>query len=215
MLTYKNWERKIVKELYILWNQSEKFLPCHGPEHHIRVWKMAQPFGLEKRADLDVLVASCLLHDVHSFYEAEPKDHEKRSARIAKKVLQKITFPAKKIPFVMTAIMDHRSSVRGKRSLEGDILKSFDKLDAFGPIGVYRIITPLSIRGYTAEDILGWALGQHRLEKKWQSIAFPELRKKYRARFFYTKRYFEALATALKYVPHRSRFTESKVHIGK
>jgi hypothetical protein len=210
-ISFQVWEKTLLGELQKLWKTSDKFLPCHGPEHHIRVWQMAKTFGLKKHADMEVLLAACLFHDVYSFYEGEPKDHEKKSAIIARRILRKVGFPKLKIEKVTVAIMDHRSSVRGEQSLEGDILKSFDKLDAFGPIGVYRIITPLSIRKYGVYDILGWAFGEHRLDKKWSSIPFLEIRRKYRARFEYTKRYFHDLSKALGNVKnYRTSFSEKK-----
>jgi hypothetical protein len=173
---------------------------------------MAEPFGKKQRADMDVLVAACLLHDAHSFNKAAPKDHELRSAMLAERLLKKLKFPKKKIPLVKAAIMDHRSDAHGQRSVEGDILKSFDKLDAFGPMGVYRIIAPLSIRGYGAEDIAGWALDEKKLDRKWRAIAFPELRKQYRSRFLYTKKYFTDLRKALGKQTNHRRVEEGSVY---
>lgn len=81
--------------------------------------------------------------------------------------------------------------------MEVAILQSFDKLDAFGPIGVYRIISPLSIRGYSVGEIVDWVLGTKRLEKKWDAIQFLELKKKYQSDYQYSIRYFKDLARAL------------------
>lgn len=209
---YRYWEKVITKELYRLWEHSQKFLMCHGPEHHIRVWKTAEPFGRKKKADMDVLVACCLLHDVSSFDRAEPHGHETRSAEIANRLLKKVGFPQEKISAVLFAISEHRSDSKVKNSLEGRIFKAFDKIDAFGPIGVYRILLPLSIRGYTLEDIIGWAFDHQRLQKKWHSVTFPELRKKYRARYLYTVEYFKRLRQALGLKKVKSTFSERKVY---
>ncbi|MFA5052148.1 MAG: HD domain-containing protein [Patescibacteria group bacterium] len=209
--SYHHWEKAVTKELHQLWEHSDKFLICHGPEHHIRVWKTAEPFGRKKGADMVVLVASCLLHDISSFDRAEPHGHEMRSARIAAGVLKKIKFPAEKIPAVLSAISEHRSDSKVMNSLAGRIFKAFDKIDAFGPIGVYRILLPLSIRGYSLEDIIGWAFDHQRLQKKWSSVTFPELRKKYRSRYFYTVDYFKRLRSLLGLKKVKTVYSEKKV----
>lgn len=207
---YTYWEKVLTKELYRLWDNSRKFLPCHGPEHHLRVWKSAKPFGKGKGADMEVLLASCLFHDVSAFNHGSPKDHEFVSARIAARVLKKVKFPAEKITAVVTAINGHRSTSSVK-NLEGAIFKAFDKIDAFGPVGIYRILLPLSIRGYSIEDILGWAFQHGRLVKKWNSITFPELRKLYKSDYLYTVTYFKRLQRQLGIKKLHSKYSESKV----
>jgi hypothetical protein len=208
---YKYWEKVLIKELYRLWDHSQKFLICHGPEHHIRVWRTAESFGRKKGADMDVLLASCLLHDVSAFDRMSPKGHEIVSARIAQKVLKRVGFPKEKVPMVLHAISEHRSDSKVKNTLEGRIFKAFDKIDAFGPIGVYRILLPLSIRGYSLEDIIGWAFDHQRLAKKWQSVTFPELRKKYKSRYDFTVDYFTQLRKILGLKKVKSIYSESKI----
>src|SRR3989339_135704 len=198
MMNYKDWEKILTKELNGLWVKSQRFLPCHGPNHHLRVWKSAEPFGKKKGADLEVLMAACLLHDVSSFNPILCKGHDLVSAKIAAPVLKKVKFPDQKIKQVVRAIHSHRSSHQGGNLMEGQIMKSFDKLDAFGPIGVYRIITPLSVRKYPIEEIVYWVLESRVLERKWNSIPFPELKKKFLPDYKYTLKYFKDLAKKLK-----------------
>lgn len=210
--TYQVWEKKIYKEVLRSWEQSNKFLLCHGPEHHLRVWKNAEAFGLRKSADMDVLVACCLLHDISSFQRSAPENHEVRSANIARKILQKIGFPREKISAVYEAIAGHRSA-KSTKSVEGKIFKAFDKIDAFGPIGVYRILLPLSIRRYALKEIVSWALAEQHLAKKWQSIAFPELRKQYRSEYVFTRNYFQQLQKRLGLKNQKSHFSEAHVFV--
>lgn len=209
---YKYWERVLKKELFSLWERSDKYLSCHGPEHHLRVWQMAKLFGIKKKVDMDVLVAGCLLHDVYSFNVGVPKDHDIGSAKIAEKVLKKIKFPKDKIEQVFDAIKSHRSKSKSN-CLEGKIMKSFDKIDAFGPIGVYRVIAPLSIRKYNVVDIVSWAIKGDKLKKKWASIPFSELKRKYKSRYIYSVKYFNNLAKhlGLKKIP-KTRISETKIN---
>jgi len=92
-------------------------------------------------------------------------------------------------------------------------MKSFDKLEALGPIGVYRVLTPWSIRKYPLSEIVNWALGEKRLAKKWNSIPFPELKKKYLADYRYSVNYFKKLAQELKLSkPRKSSILEKKMY---
>jgi len=191
---YKYWERKIIAKLNQYWKKSEKFLPCHGPSHHIRVWKMAEKFGLKKGADMEILVACCLLHDIVAFNKSAIKNHDIASAKIAKKILSEINFSKGKINEVYQIISNHRSFKKNVSTLEGDIMHSFDKVDAFGTIGIYRIIAPMSIRGYSKGVIVKWFIDNKKLEAKWQAIKFPEIKKQYKKDYLYTVDFFKKLA---------------------
>jgi len=191
---YKYWEKKIGQKINQLWQKSDKFLPCHGPSHHWRVWKNAEKFGKKKGADLEILVASCLLHDIAAFNKSPVKDHNLRSAKVAKSILESINFPKEKIGVVYKIIATHRSGEKQAGGLEGDIFKAFDKVDTLGPLGVYRIITPMSIRGYDLAATVRWFLTEGKIKKKWQSIKFPEIKKQYRHDYLYTLNFFEKLA---------------------
>ncbi|MBU1164116.1 HD domain-containing protein [Patescibacteria group bacterium] len=190
---YKFWERKIIKEINKLWERSDKFLPCHGPTHHIRVWKMAEKFGLKKKADLEILVACCLLHDIVAFNKTPIKNHDVASAKIAKKILKEIKYPPEKINIVYQAISSHTSIKKQLGGLEGKIMSSFDKVDAFGAIGVYRIITPMTIRGYNIDTIVRWFGTGKKLQSKWDSIEFSEIQREYRKDYLYTVDFFKNL----------------------
>ncbi|MFH0952338.1 MAG: HD domain-containing protein [Patescibacteria group bacterium] len=196
-MNYKHWEKLLLKEINRRWNKSKKFLPSHGPIHHIRVWKNAETFGLKKKADMEVLVASCLLHDIAAYNPSKASNHEIVSAKIASQLLKKIAFPIAKIGLVTDCISHHRSGYTKSISLEAKIMKSFDKIDALGPIGVYRIITPLGIRGWTAEKIVKKYLYQGGITKKWEAIAFPELKRKHKKDYLYSLNYFKKLAEEL------------------
>lgn len=169
-------------------------MPCHGPSHHIRVWKNAEKFGKKLNADLEILVASCLLHDIAAFDRTSISGHDLKSAKKAAQILKEIKFPKDKISIVSKIISNHRSRSKTKTVLEGEIMKAFDKVDAFGTIGIYRIITPMTIRGYDLDMIVKWFLDDGKLEAKWQAIKFKEIRGRYRKDYLYTLRFFKELA---------------------
>lgn len=190
---YQFWEKRIIKKVNQLWEKSDKFLPCHGPSHHVRVWKNAEKFGKKKRVDMEILAASCLLHDIVAFNKVPIKDHDLKSAKIAKLILKNIHFPKDKIATVYQIISSHRTKKNQEGGLEGDIMRAFDKVDAFGPLGVYRIITPMSIRGHDLKTIIKWFIKDGKLEAKWNSIKFPEIQKKYKKDYLYTLNFFKKL----------------------
>ncbi|MBU1149010.1 HD domain-containing protein [Patescibacteria group bacterium] len=196
-MNYQKWEKILIKEIWRLWDKSDKFLPCHGPEHHIRVWKNAEKFGLKKKADMGVLLASCLLHDVVAYNQSSEKGHDLASAKMAIKILQKIKFPQAKIKLVEENIMLHRTKKQVGKNLEGAIMKSFDKIDCFGATGVYRIITPITIRKWGIKKCINYFLHQGHIKAKWEAIVFPELKKKYKKDYQYTVDYFKQLAKEL------------------
>ncbi len=109
----------------------------HDWDHVQRVKKVAEEIAREEKADEEVVEAACLLHDCG--YAEDWEQHEKTSAKKAKEILEKTSFPKQKIERVVACIESHRFSARGKdESLEAKILRDADKLDAIGAMGVAR-----------------------------------------------------------------------------
>lgn len=109
----------------------------HDWEHVLRVLKTAKEIASEEKADLEVVEAACLLHDCG--YAEDWQQHEKTSARKARGILEKTSFPREKIEQVASCIESHRFSVKGKdESVEAKILRDADKLEAIGAIGIAR-----------------------------------------------------------------------------
>jgi uncharacterized protein len=101
----------------------------------------------EKNADMAVVKAACILHDVARKKEdtGKCKDHAEEGAKIAVKILKKTNFPAKKIPKVEYAIRVHRKSAGIKpKTIEAKILQDADRIDIFGAIGIARTFAHLA-----------------------------------------------------------------------
>lgn len=125
--------------------QVEKMLegrdPGHDFEHIMRVYKNAQKIGRQEGADMKVLLAAVLLHDLVVY----PKGSAKRSksaddsADLAEKILQKRGWPKATIDKVSYCIRTHSYSKRIMPvTLEAKILQDADRLDALGAIGIAR-----------------------------------------------------------------------------
>ena len=115
----------------------------HNFDHFLRVERLAKRIGKDERADLEVLEAASLLFDVARGSEdkGEVEDHAKASAEIARKILNEIGFPQKKIESVCHAIEVHRKSKNKQPdTLEAKILQDADYLDAMGAVDVARVI---------------------------------------------------------------------------
>jgi len=126
--------------------RSEEFfkLSHHDKSHVERVYNLAIRIAKEENADLDVVKAATLLHDVARAMEDEGKidDHATEGAKIARKVLEEVDFPKEKIDKVIHCIKAHRFKRDVKvECLEAKILQDADRLDIIGAIGLARVFT--------------------------------------------------------------------------
>jgi uncharacterized protein len=112
---------------------------AHDFDHILRVLALAERIAQAEGADVEIVRAAALLHDVG---RAEAKvigqDHAVFAARRAREVLA--DQPAERVAAVTEAILAHRfRSGPPPESLEGRVLFDADKLDAIGAIGVARV----------------------------------------------------------------------------
>jgi uncharacterized protein len=116
----------------------------HAFDHTERVYNLALKIGKKEKADLDVLKAAALLHDVARLKEdnGEVKCHAEHGAEIAEKILKEMNFPEDKIKNVVHSIKVHRHS-KGlpAETKEAKILQDADRLDALGAITVARMFS--------------------------------------------------------------------------
>lgn len=116
----------------------------HDKSHVERVYNLAVRLANEENADLDVVRAATLLHDIARAMEDEGKiaDHATEGAKMARKILEEIDFPKEKVAKVIHCIEAHRFKKGMKaESLEAKILQDADRLDIIGAIGIARVFT--------------------------------------------------------------------------
>ncbi len=126
--------------------RSEEFLKLshHDKSHVERVYNLALRIAEEENADLGIVKAAVLLHDIARAMEDEGKieDHATEGAKIARKVLEEADFPKEKIDKVIHCIEAHRfKKGMEAESLEAKILQDADRLDIIGAIGLARVFT--------------------------------------------------------------------------
>lgn len=118
--------------------------PVHDFDHVLRVTAMAERIARAEGADVEVVRAAALLHDIAR--DDDTRDHAEAAAERARSILQ--SQPAYKIDAVVQAIAQHR--FRGgaqPASLEARCLFDADKLDAIGAIGVARVFAFSGVLG--------------------------------------------------------------------
>jgi len=119
--------------------------PIHGLDHIIRVYRMAERLAQIEGADLEIVRAAVLLHDVDG---SVPQDehgranHHEASASFARSVLKTEGWPEERITPVEHCIRAHRfrNPSEPPESLEAKILFDADKLDVLGAFGAARTI---------------------------------------------------------------------------
>jgi uncharacterized protein len=118
---------------------EEHHFSGHDFAHVLRVQRLCKAIGERENADMPVLLASALLHDLGRDHERKNPaiDHAEKSAEIAEDILRKVSFPSEKIPAVVYAIKLHRfSNGATPTTLEAKILQDADRIDISGAVGI-------------------------------------------------------------------------------
>mgnify|MGYP001812438862 CR=1 FL=1 len=110
----------------------------HDFDHVLRVLALAERLAEMEGADLEIVRAAALLHDVARGSERGPDgDHALAGADMARQMLA--AQPSDKVEAVAHAIAAHRFRTGpAPESKEAQVLHDADKLDAIGAIGVAR-----------------------------------------------------------------------------
>ncbi|MBL6964986.1 MAG: HD domain-containing protein [Anaerolineales bacterium] len=148
--------------------------PVHGFDHILRVFRMAEQLAEAEGADIEIVRAAALLHDVDgsqqpalrenegSAISGQRKMHQHSAANFARQILQSENWAEARIQAVEHCIRAHRfrDEREQPQTIEAQVLFDADKLDAIGAIGAVRSI------GYAvlAEQPLHAKLSQQFLE---------------------------------------------------
>jgi uncharacterized protein len=120
----------------------------HDFDHVLRVLALAERIGAAEGADMEIVRAAALLHDVErERAEAEGLDHAACGADRARDILAR--HPTERVEAVAHAIAAHRFRSTGvqPQTLEAQVLFDADKLDAIGAVGVARAFAYGGARG--------------------------------------------------------------------
>ena len=115
--------------------------PVHGLSHILRVYRLCERIGQEENANLRILRAAALLHDIEGDVDLR-EDHHLAAAEIAGKILRRKGWEEDDIGAVLHCIRSHRfrDTREEPETLEAKILFDADKIDAIGAVGVARAV---------------------------------------------------------------------------
>jgi uncharacterized protein len=115
--------------------------PVHGFSHVLRVYRLCEQIGQAEGADLRILRAAALLHDVNGDVDLR-EEHHLAAAEFAEEVLLREGWEEGDIEEVLHCIRAHRFRSPGEepRTLEAKVLFDADKIDAIGAVGVARAV---------------------------------------------------------------------------
>ncbi len=122
----------------------------HAFDHTERVYNLALKIGKKEKADLEIIKAAVLLHDIARLKEdnKEVNCHAEHGAEIAEKILKEMNFREDKIKDVVHCIKVHRHSKGlNAETKEAEILQDADRLDALGAITIARMFSTGGKRG--------------------------------------------------------------------
>ncbi len=113
----------------------------HGFSHILRVYRLCERIGKQENADLTILRAAALLHDVEGDVDIR-EDHHLAAARFAEETLKKEGWEDEAISAVVHCIRAHRFRDDSEKplTLEAQVLFDADKIDAIGAVGVARAV---------------------------------------------------------------------------
>lgn len=152
----------------------------HDAHHTRAVLRYADWLTGLHGGDPEIIKAAAILHDLG---RSNPLLHGARSrelsARLAELVMNQVSFPFKKIPQVVSCILEHDQPELHPSTLEGQILKDADFLAGMGAIGLIRI----AIWTAEGEDPNSfpeklWERLTERLPLRAAKLEFPESRQK-------------------------------------
>lgn len=133
-------------ELRALYNKVKQIFSSRGLVHHN--WSHIQRdlaraiiIGVAEKADMKIVLASVLLHDIGRLHTQLGENHYEAGAKIAPKYLQDAGFTEREIEAIIHCIKAH--SLRGlekPKSLEAKVVYDVDVLScSVGYIGVARV----------------------------------------------------------------------------
>lgn len=178
--------------------------PAHDINHVMRVYNLALSIAEKEDADMDVVKAGALLHDVGGAKEERDNtgqtDHAVAGAKMAYPILKDLGYPEDKIKHIQDCIQTHRfRSDSRPQTIEAQIIFDADKLETVGAIGVARafawvgknnaqIYKKVDIDEYIKENLGGKVNGRIQNKSKHSVQINYETKEKFIVDAIYTKK---------------------------
>lgn len=109
---------------------------AHSYEHADRVYRIATFLAKNEKADVELVQAGALLHDIG---RSVGQPHNETGAKLAVEILEELDYPREKRWKVISTVRLHRLDSKDKlQTLEEKIVWDADKIDLLGAVGVAR-----------------------------------------------------------------------------
>lgn len=133
--------------------------PSYRWLHTLRVSRYGKVIAESEGAEVELVVAACLLHDVARFDHGKTRDHGRLGAQIARPHLLETGYTPSECDIICTAVAEH-VDVPEPQSRTSKILSDADNVDRFG---AYRLAQQLYCGG--ADYAQRLEQGQKRLQQ--------------------------------------------------
>jgi len=114
--------------------------PEYRWQHTLRVCSYGRIVAEAEGADVEPVIAACLLHDVAHFDQDDWKEHGRLGATIARPLLAELGYGPEEresICYSVAVHVDGRADVAHPETLESKVVSDADNIDRFG---AYRIV---------------------------------------------------------------------------
>jgi len=136
---------------------SARGLVHHNWNHVLRVLAFGVEIGENENANMKIVVAGLLLHDIGRLHTEEGEDHHAVGAKMAPKMLRRTGFSDSEIDEVVHCVRAHGPrGLEEPRSLEAKVCYDVDVLScACGNVGVARVFHYfISELGFTVKQMM-------------------------------------------------------------
>lgn len=114
-------------------------------EHTLRVANYGKIIAEAEGAQVEIVIAACLLHDVALFDTKDYKEHGRLSAKVARPLLQELGYLPDEIDNICYSIavhVDGGADFPHPRTLESKIVTDADSIDRFGALRTVHACIP-------------------------------------------------------------------------
>lgn len=133
---------------------SQRQNPALDPEyrwqHTLRVSSYGRTLAEAEGANVELVVAACLLHDVAHFDQDNWKDHGRLGARVSRPVLLELGYTPEEtdnICYSVAVHVDGQADFEHPPTLEAEVVSDADNIDRFGAYRILQMCT-FDVEGY-------------------------------------------------------------------